>query len=46
MLVKNAMVKTPLQVKPEAKLREILDAILGGDQDLPQLGLQIGRAHV
>jgi len=32
MLVKNAMVKTPLQVKPEAKLREILDAILGGDQ--------------
>ena len=32
MLVKDAMVQTPLQVKPDAKLREIMDAILGGDQ--------------
>lgn len=32
MLVKDAMVKTPLQVKPDAKLREIMDEIIGGDQ--------------
>jgi CBS domain-containing protein len=32
MLVKDAMVMTPLKVNPDAKLREILEEILGGDQ--------------